>query len=122
MAISVDGAFKGDRPGAGVLARDERGEGGGNGSCKIDSSGGLLSRQTAGFMEIAQQLRFSKLVMESDCLSLVNRIQGRKPDLLDIGHLVEALHKVFKENFNWNIRYINRKINTPSHLLRQIIC
>ncbi|XP_074377941.1 uncharacterized protein LOC141719459 [Apium graveolens] len=99
-----------------------------------DSAGGLLQARTKKFQgqaraEFAEAIAikealswcmcssWSSVIIESDCLVVVQAIRSSTPMLSHFGGVIEECRKVLKENNNFQLYFIKRSANMAAHEL-----
>ncbi|KAI5672750.1 hypothetical protein M9H77_13114 [Catharanthus roseus] len=90
----MDGAYKPDTAGEGVIIKDHDGDVRTTMAMHLP---GIKDANHAEIIEIwcgldlAKELLYSNLIIESDCSLLVYKLQGKSPDCFELGHFIESL-------------------------------
>ncbi|KAF5481089.1 hypothetical protein F2P56_001774 [Juglans regia] len=66
-------------------------------------------------MELCEDLKFNKVILEGDAQVVVNAVNSQTEDLSYFGSIIEDLKVQMKEWPNWSVKFANRNINTVAH-------
>ncbi|XVF16687.1 hypothetical protein REPUB_Repub10bG0053700 [Reevesia pubescens] len=66
-------------------------------------------------MTFAHDLGFSRILLEGDALTIINRVSSMETDLSPIGHLVEEIKDLRGTFIHAGITHTSRKRNMAAH-------
>lgn len=92
--VAVDGAFKGEQAGAGVIIRDETGGVIAVMAVRLHGITEAAHAETLAIwkgIELARELLLPSIIVELDCGLIVRRIKEGKEDLSSLVHIVNSL-------------------------------
>lgn len=72
-------------------------------------------------IELAKELHFSHIIVESDFPPLVQKLRTSSP-VDNAWHLINQLHQRIGEDGSIKVVYNPKKFNVPAHLLAQHAC
>ncbi|MBA0875914.1 hypothetical protein Goshw_023307, partial [Gossypium schwendimanii] len=120
VKINFDAAVNGRMMSFGLVARDHDGFviGGRAGILVINARAEWTEMQalTEG-MELAQEKRWLKLELESDCANLVNRLKRAHVDFSTLGFRIRQLINSFDPSFDFNFVWAPRFSNIVADLI-----
>ena len=123
--MNIDGAFKEDKGGIGVVIRDSKGEliaTMAEPINKVVEPKLLEALAVAKGIDFANDLALTGYSLEMDCLEVVNRVNNTDEDLSVIGHLVETIRQNIKNPCCLGLSYSRRCSNVPTHSLAKFAC
>lgn len=122
MKLNVDGSFDADRGkgGIGMILRDNSGSTVFAACKSLDSCKNALEAEIRACMEgliLALQWTMRPILIETDCVSLVNLLKEGNRDLSELANLVQEIKRLLSERREVLVTKIHRSQNGVSHLL-----
>jgi ribonuclease HI len=122
VLINVDAAICSEsrRMGVGVVIRDH------NGQCLAACSEYITEVTSPEFAEalalrravsFAQDEGFGRIIINSDCLSVVNRVNALEQDRSLIGPVIHDIKNLVASFSSCSIKHVVRGLNVPAHIL-----
>lgn len=72
-------------------------------------------------VELCNDLRLNKVILEGDAQVVVNTVNKEEEDWSLNGHIIEDIKAMLRGRKNWKVQYINRKGNEVAHSLAKAI-
>ena len=123
--VNVDGGFDGEKAGVGIVTRDATGDVIAAMAARTHNAADMEHAEAVAMLrgiQIAHDLVLPTFYLESDYLSLIQKIQTAEEDWSHIGHVIQRLKSLISNPKCISISHVNRKANIPTHLLVKFGC